>query len=114
MPLTGCTIQTIYPYDNPNDGRVKINQNFECLSNNISGSGSGSTSNPGNRWYIPSGETATIASTYQGFIYGDLVIDGTINVETGSQLVVLNGSVVNTGGTIIGGGTIYAVDTPDT
>ena len=38
MSLTGCTIQTIYPSDNPNEGRVKINQNFECLSNNISGS----------------------------------------------------------------------------
>jgi hypothetical protein len=112
MPLTGCTIQTIYPYDNPNDGRVKINQNFECLSNNISGSGSGSTSNSGNRWYIPSGETVNIGPTYQGFLYGDLIIDGTINLEINSQLVVVNGDIIVTGGTITGVGTIYALDLP--
>lgn len=110
MPLTGCTIQTIFPSDNPNEGRVKINQNFQCLSNNISGSGS--TSNSGNRWYIPSGETVNIASTYQGFLYGDLIIDGTINLEIDSQLVVINGDIIATGGTIIGAGTIYALDLP--
>jgi hypothetical protein len=113
MPLTGCTIQTIYSYDNPNEGRVKINQNFECLTNNLV-PGSGSTSNSGNRWYIPSGETVNIDSTYQGFIYGDLVIDGTINVDIDSQLVVVNGDIILTGGTITGAGTVYTVDTPNT
>jgi hypothetical protein len=116
MPITGCTIQTIYPYDNPNDGRVKINQNFECLSNNVLGPGSGITSNPGNRWYIPSGETVTIDSTYQGFIYGDLTVDGTLNLEDDSQIVILNGTLINTGGTInaSSGATIYITDTPNT
>jgi hypothetical protein len=117
MPLTGCTIQTIFPSDNPNEGRVKINQNFQCLTNNISGSGSGSgiTSSSGNRWYIPPGETVTINSTYQGFIYGDLVVDGTLNLEDDSQIVILNGTLINTGGTInaSSGATIYVTDTPD-
>jgi hypothetical protein len=111
MPITGCTIQTIYPYDNPNEGRAKINQNFECLSNNLV-PGSGITSNPGNRWYIPSGETVNIAATYQGFLYGDLVIDGTINLEEDSQLVVINGDIIVTGGTIIGTGTVFTLDFP--
>jgi hypothetical protein len=35
MPLTACTIQSILPTDNPNEGRVKINNNFECLDNTI-------------------------------------------------------------------------------
>ena len=113
MPITGCTIQTILPSDNPNEGRVKINQNFQCLTNNLV-PGSGTTSNSGNRWYIPSGETVNIDSTYQGFIYGDLIIEGTINVDIDSQLVVVNGDIIATGGTITGGGTIYAVDTPNT
>ena len=114
MPITGCTIQTIFPSDNPNEGRVKINQNFQCLTNNLFPS-SGITSNPGNRWYIPSGETVTIASTYQGFIYGDLVVDGTLNLEDDSQIVILNGTLINTGGTInaSSGATIYVTDTPD-
>lgn len=29
---SGCTIQNIYPQDTPNEGRVKINQNFACLA----------------------------------------------------------------------------------
>lgn len=91
---------------------MKINQNFQCLTNNISGSGSGITSSSGNRWYIPSGETVNIAPTYQGFLYGDLVIDGTINLEEDSQLVVINGDIVVTGGTITGTGTVFTLDFP--
>ena len=28
MPLTACTIQEVLSTDNPNEGRVKINNNF--------------------------------------------------------------------------------------
>lgn len=35
MPLTACTIQEVLSTDNPNEGRVKINNNFECLENTI-------------------------------------------------------------------------------
>ena len=35
MPLTACTIQVINLQDNPNEGRTKINNNFECLEASI-------------------------------------------------------------------------------
>ena len=35
MPLTACTIQEVLSTDNPNEGRVKINSNFECLESSI-------------------------------------------------------------------------------
>jgi hypothetical protein len=41
--MTGCTIVDILPSDNPNEGRIKINENFKCLENNISSSISGAT-----------------------------------------------------------------------
>jgi hypothetical protein len=31
MPITGCTIQEILGSDTPNQGRVKINKNFDCV-----------------------------------------------------------------------------------
>lgn len=36
MPLSACTIQTVQPHHNPNEGRVIINSNFECLSGAVS------------------------------------------------------------------------------
>lgn len=42
MPTTSCTIQNILPSDTPNEGRIKINNNFNCL---ISGGFSGGTVN---------------------------------------------------------------------
>lgn len=35
MPLTACTIQQVLSTDNPNEGRVKINNNFECLQDTV-------------------------------------------------------------------------------
>ena len=41
--FTGCTLETIYPYHNPNEGRNIINKNFECLEESIQFSITGST-----------------------------------------------------------------------
>ena len=35
MSLTACTIQQVLSTDNPNEGRVKINNNFECLQDTV-------------------------------------------------------------------------------
>jgi len=66
----------------------------------------------GNRWYVPSGATVTVPSDYQSFIYGDLVVMGTVDIQDNAQLVVLNGNIYLSGGTIVGGGTTYAIDIP--
>lgn len=73
---------------------------------------SGITSNAGNQWLIPTGDTVTVNSNYQYFIYGNLIVEGTLILETDSQLVVINGDVINSGGTITNNGTIYNIDIP--
>ena len=59
MP-TGCTIQNIYPEDNPNEGRVKINENFECLA---TGSVTGFS---GSFFTNPSATTVTVGGIAAG------------------------------------------------
>lgn len=73
---------------------------------------SGITSNEGNQWLIPTGDTVTVESNYQYFIYGDLIVVGTLILEPNSQLVVINGDVINSGGTITNNGTISDIEIP--
>ena len=85
----------------------ELDNNFVCLNNSINSLAS--VIGNGNRWYIPSGTTLTIETDYQHFIYGDMLIEGVLQLSGGSQLVVLNGNVVVSGGTIVGPGTIYNI-----
>jgi hypothetical protein len=64
--------------------------------------------------YIPSGETSTILSGYQNIIYGDFVIDGTLNIEEGGELVIINGDLILSGGTLSGTGITYLIDLSNT
>lgn len=63
----------------------------------------------GNMWHIPVGYTLTVPDDYQSFVYGDLLIEGVIDLQTNAQLVVLNGNIVLSGGSIVGSGTTYLV-----
>jgi hypothetical protein len=65
------------------------------------------------RWYVPSGQTLTIPNGFQSFIYGDFLVEGTIDLQENGQLVVLNGDILLSGGTIIGSGTTYSIDLPE-
>jgi hypothetical protein len=67
----------------------------------------------GNRWHVPYGVTVTVPSDFQTFIYGDLYVEGTIDVQTDGQLVVLNGNIIMSGGSIIGSGTTSVIQLPD-
>ena len=67
----------------------------------------------GNQWYIPENTTVTVTENYQGFIYGDLFVDGNLQLDAGGQFVVLNGNVyLGSGGTITGSGDFYNIDLP--
>ena len=66
----------------------------------------------GNRWNIPSGDTVQINSNYQSFVYGDLTVSGELLLEENSKLVVLNGDILVSGGTISGSGETILVDLP--
>jgi uncharacterized Zn-binding protein involved in type VI secretion len=66
-----------------------------------------------NKNYIPSGETFTVPNGYQNFVYGDVIIEGTLNIEENGELVVLNGNIIISGGTIVGSGTTYSVTLPE-
>lgn len=63
----------------------------------------------GNMWHIPVGYTLTVPDNYQSFVYGDILIEGTIDLQTNAQLVILNGNLILSGGSIIGSGTTYLV-----
>jgi hypothetical protein len=63
----------------------------------------------GNMWHIPVGYTLTVPDNYQSFIYGDILIEGTIDLQTNAQLVILNGNIILSGGSIVGSGTTYLV-----
>jgi hypothetical protein len=67
----------------------------------------------GNMWYVPFGYTLTVPDNYQSFIYGDLYVLGTIDLQTNAQLVVLNGNIILSGGSIIGSGTTQLVTLGD-
>jgi hypothetical protein len=63
----------------------------------------------GNMWHIPVGYTLTVPDNYQSFVYGDILIEGTIDLQTNAQLVILNGNIILSGGSIVGSGTTYLV-----
>jgi len=63
--------------------------------------------------YIASGLTVTIPKNTQKFIYGDIIIDGELIIEEDSELVVLNGDIIVSGGTIVQFGDIIVVDLPE-
>lgn len=90
---------------------VELDNNFICLNNSINNVAS--LIHNGNMWHIPSGNTVTIETDYQYFIYGDMVIEGTLQLSGGSQLVVLNGDLIFSGGTVVGDGDIYNISLPE-
>lgn len=90
---------------------VELDNNFICLNNSINNVAS--LIHNGNMWHIPSGNTVTIETDYQYFIYGDMVIEGTLQLSGGSQLVVLNGDLIFSGGSVVGNGDIYNITLPD-
>jgi len=65
--------------------------------------------NGGSMWYVPFGYTLVVPDNYQSFVYGDLYVLGTIDLQTNAQLVVLNGNIILSGGSIIGSGTTQLV-----
>lgn len=65
-----------------------------------------------NYWHIPAGKTLLVPDDAQSFVYGDLYVEGTIDLQTNAQLVVLNGNIILSGGTIVGSGTTYVVGLP--
>jgi len=65
--------------------------------------------NGGNMWYVPFGYTLVVPNNYQSFVYGDLYVLGTIDLQTNAQLVVLNGNIILSGGSIVGSGTTQLV-----
>ena len=68
--------------------------------------------NYGNKWFVPSGTTVEVKENYQSFIYGDLYIQGTLLLNDNAQLVVLNGDIILSGGSISGNGTTLLIDLP--
>lgn len=104
IPFSSITIDDVFPIvDVGGDVTYKIN--LEKLSKYLSGFN--------NRWYIESGETITIVENTQSFIYGDLVVFGELSLENNSKLVVLNGNVEISGGTVTNFGEIILVDIPE-
>ena len=102
IPFSSITIDDVFPIvDVSGDVTYKINLNQ--LSQYLSGFN--------NRWYIESGETITIVSNTQSFIYGDLLIYGSLNLEDNSKLFVVNGNIeLISGGTITGNGTTHLIE----
>jgi hypothetical protein len=68
--------------------------------------------NADSRWYIPSGSTVEIGSYSQSFVYGDLYVLGELILNENSQLVILNGDLILSGGTLSGSGQTVLVDLP--
>ena len=65
------------------------------------------------RNFIPSGTSITIYEDYQNLIFGDLVVQGELNIENNAELVVLNGAIIISGGTINNSGTTYNISLPE-
>ena len=66
----------------------------------------------GTMWHIPSGTTIGVCPNHQYFIYGDMLIEGELQLSGNSQLVVLNGNIYLSGGTITGTGNAYNIFLP--
>jgi hypothetical protein len=112
------TIDTLGAYiDSINDtfiNSVGFNNSTDLLTlYRNDGTNLSTTINRYNRWYVPSGQTLTIPNNFQSFIYGDFIVEGIVNLQENAQLVVLNGDIILSGGTIIGSGTTYSIDLPE-
>lgn len=88
----------------------ELDTNFICLNNSIENLSN--LAHNGNMWHIPAGYTLTIESDYQHFIYGNVLVEGLIQLSGDSQLVILNGDLIISGGSIDGTGTVYNIDLP--
>jgi len=66
-----------------------------------------------NRWHVPAGTTVTVNDGFQSFVYGDVYVEGLIELLGDSQLVVLNGDIILSGGTVSGTGVTYIIDVPE-
>jgi hypothetical protein len=112
------TIDTLGAYiDSINDtfiNSVGFNNSTDLLTlYRNDGTNLSTTINRYNRWYVPSGQTLTIPNNFQSFIYGDFIVEGIVNLQENAQLVVLNGDIILSGGTIIGSGTTYSIGLPE-
>jgi uncharacterized delta-60 repeat protein len=112
------TIDTLGAYiDSINDtfiNSVGFNNSTDLLTlYRNDGTNLSTTINRYNRWYVPSGQTLTIPNNFQSFIYGDFIVEGVVNLQENAQLVVLNGDIILSGGTIIGSGTTYSIGLPE-
>ena len=106
IPITGISTGDIYltggTYDNSlvtltdNSGNI-VQFNIDVTTN---------------KWHIPSGTTLTVKGGFQSFIYGDLYVEGLLNLEDEGQLVVLNGDIILNGGLISGDGSTLLVELP--
>ena len=104
IPFSSITVDDVFPLvDVSGNTTYKINLNQ--LNNYLSGFDS--------RWYIESGETITVRTNTQNFIYGDLIVNGELMLEDNSKLIVLNGDIIVSGGTISGAGNIILIDLPE-
>ena len=66
-----------------------------------------------NRNIIPSGVTITVEDYYQYFVFGDLVVKGTLNVNPNAEVVTLNGNLTVSGGTVNLSGTSQSITLPE-
>lgn len=69
--------------------------------------------NTSSRNVIPSGTTITIEDDYQYFVFGDLVVQGVLNVKPNAEVITLNGDLILSGGTINLSGTSQQVTFPE-
>jgi hypothetical protein len=109
-PLTLRTVKGSKLTFNELDGNfLSLNSCISNLQSQIDALGDNSLNN---RWHVPLGTTVVIDDGYQGFVYGDLYVEGLIELNGDSQLVVVNGDIILSGGTVSGTGTTYLVDLP--
>jgi len=109
-PLTLRTVKGSKLTFNELDGNfLSLNSCISNLQSQIDALGDNSLNN---RWHVPLGTTVVIDDGYQGFVYGDLYVEGLIELNGDSQLVIVNGDVILSGGTISGTGTTYLVNLP--
>ena len=84
IPFSSITSDDVFPIvDIDDDVTYKID--ISGLTKYIS--------SQANKWYIQSGETITVGSYSQKFIYGDLLIEGILLLEDDSNLFVINGNI---------------------
>jgi hypothetical protein len=89
MPTTGCTIQNILPSDTPNEGRIKINNNFNCL---INGAFSGASVN-----LLGATLNGSYFSSPKQIIEPNEVLNIPLNFEYNVTKLSIDGSIVMDG-----------------